>query len=520
MMCVRTWPVVLGWLKRLNPEINGLDGTQCNLVDPSDASSDNICVTDQGALVDPDPSHSLSGTAFEIYGTKSVAAEDEHNPDKVTMGGFVATEIQNKGEAEWGPHIMDCLAPEHVPVISTLATEFALFDRFFAGIPGPTIPNRLFGMSATSQGYSTNDHRRITLGWQQEPMFRLVEDVGLDWRVYFQDAATPWLFKWGRTKERLAKSRQLHTFKSDVAAGDLPALTWIDPSYLDMPELGFPASDQHPSHDVAEGEALIKMVYEALRASPVWNETALVVTYDEHGGFFDHVPTPVAGVPSPDGIACVDCAPEAGSFNFTRLGVRIPAIVASPWVPKGTLVHGPDPASAPSPTSEYELSSLSATVKELFGAPAFLNARDAWAMPLHGVFEDSSLAAPRTDCPLALPEVWTGDAGDAALPPAARRAARAAHVAAGGDGASQAPVSELQLELLVLVEGLASEPGVVVDGSSEEEGGEEPADGGAARLAAAKARLEASGALATEGAAGRYMLARVEAALAAAAARR
>jgi hypothetical protein len=192
-----------------------------------------------------DPSHSLSGTAFEVYGTTSVSAEDEHDPAKVTMGGFVATEIQTKGEAEWGPHIMDCLAPEHVPVITTLvnkpspqrsffffsrspirsncvvadhplhalflcpavfsahaprflwaplyptqASEFAVFDRFFAGIPGPTIPNRLFGMSATSGGYSTNDHLRIALGWPQDPLFRLVEDVGLDWRVYFQDAAT------------------------------------------------------------------------------------------------------------------------------------------------------------------------------------------------------------------------------------------------------------------------------------------------------------------------------------------
>ena len=249
------------------------------------------------------------------------------------------------------------------------------------------------------------------------------------------------------------------------------------------------------------------MVYEALRASPIWNDTALVVTYDEHGGFFDHVPTPVVGVPSPDGVACVDCAPEAASFNFTRLGVRVPAIVASPWVPRGTVVHGPDPAVAPTNTSEYELSSLSATVKGLFGAPAFLNARDAWAAPLHWVFEDSPLVEPRGDCPATLPDVWRGDDANAASPAAARAAARAADLAAGGNGGSRAPVSDLQHELLVLIEGVASEPGAGKAGPS-----------GEGRLAAARARIEASGALATEGAAGRYMMARVEAALTAAAA--
>ncbi|KAK2976737.1 hypothetical protein RJ640_018210 [Escallonia rubra] len=121
-----------------------------------------------------------------------------------------------------------------------------------------------------------------------------------------------------------------------------------------------PANDDHPSHDVYQGQAFVKEVYETLRASPQWNETMLVITYDEHGGFFDHVPTPVRGVPSPDGVL----GQEPFYFKFDQLGVRVPTIVVSPWIEKGTVVHGPK--GSPSPTPEYEHSSIPATVKKIF----------------------------------------------------------------------------------------------------------------------------------------------------------
>lgn len=93
-----------------------------------------------------------------------------------------------------------------------------------------------------------------------------------------------------------------------------------------------PANDDHPSHDVYEGQMFVKEVYETLRASPQWNETLFIITYDEHGGFYDHVPTPVRGVPSPDEIVGV----EPFLFKFDRLGVRVPTIMISPWIDKGT----------------------------------------------------------------------------------------------------------------------------------------------------------------------------------------
>lgn len=157
-----------------------------------------------------------------------------------------------------------------------------------------------------------------------------------------------------------------------------------------------PGNDDHPSHDVAEGQKFVKEVYETLRSSPQWNEMVFIITYDEHGGFFDHVPTPVRDVPSPDGIV----GPEPYFFKFDRLGVRVPTIAISPWINPGTVVHKP---TGPYPSSEFEHSSIPATVKKIFNLKAdFLTKRDAWAGTFEGILQLRE--TPRTDCPVTLPE--------------------------------------------------------------------------------------------------------------------
>ncbi|KAH9300989.1 hypothetical protein KI387_012572 [Taxus chinensis] len=184
-------------------------------------------------------------------------------------------------------------------------------------------------------------------------------------------------------------------FKRHARDGKLPNLTVIEPRYFDLKL--FPANDDHPAHDLANGQKLVKEVYESLRKSPQWNETLFVVTYDEHGGFYDHVPTPVREVPSPDGIV----GPHPYFFTFDRLGVRVPTIMISPWINKRTVVHGP---SGPTPSSEYEHSSIPATVKKIFNLNSdFLTYRDAWAGTFEGVLNVQG--SPRTDCPVVLPEV-------------------------------------------------------------------------------------------------------------------
>jgi phospholipase C len=119
------------------------------------------------------------------------------------------------------------------------------------------------------------------------------------------DGPTALCLKEMRTKRNLLKYRPLESFYKECASGHLPHFSWIDPAYFGIPDVQKP-TDQHPSHDVVYGEELIKKVYDAVRASPSWNNTVLMVTYDEHGGFYDSVPTPLTGVPSPDGKVCTE----------------------------------------------------------------------------------------------------------------------------------------------------------------------------------------------------------------------
>lgn len=119
-------------------------------------------------------------------------------------------------------------------------------------------------------------------------------------------------------------------FKKHCEEGKLPNYTVVEQRFFDL--LSLAANDDHPSHDVSEGQKFVKKVYEALRSSPQWNEMLFIVIYDEHGGFYDHVPTPVKDVPSPDDIA----GPEPYNFKFDRLGVRVPAFLISPWIERGT----------------------------------------------------------------------------------------------------------------------------------------------------------------------------------------
>jgi len=184
----------------------------------------------------------------------------------------------------------------------------------------------------------------------------------------------------------------LATFAEHASQNKLPDYSFIEPIYFDVPFLFSPATDQHPSHSVAEGEKLIKYVYESLRNSPSWEDTLLLITYDEHGGFYDHKPTPMDGIPNPDGLNYTDGNVR---FDFDRLGIRVPAIAISPYI-NPSVIHEPN---GPTPTSHYEHSSVYATLKKLWNLPSFLTKRDEWAGTFEGLFTRDT---PRTDCPTTL----------------------------------------------------------------------------------------------------------------------
>jgi phospholipase C len=315
-----------------------------------------------------------------------------------------------------GPLAMACQPPENVPVLAQLATEFAVCSRWFCSVPGETWPNRNFAHAATSDGQTEIEVRPYT----NRTIFELLESAGADWRIFYDDTPQVWAFPalWD-TPERHAKWFPLDRFADHVAAGGLTAYTFIEPNHrpplhtLDhAPLVGVPdvSDSQHPENnlvsnaaydnftlhgesDFTRAERLIATIYEALRAHPeVFDKTLLLITHDEHGGLYDHVPPPT-GVPSPGGeVSTVGRVQRAllyrktAAFDFTMLGPRVPAVVISPRVPAGTVDAEPrDHASIP------------ATLRTLFAPDAEpLTARDRWSPPFHGLL---TLPGPRTDLP-------------------------------------------------------------------------------------------------------------------------
>ncbi|KAK8586492.1 hypothetical protein V6N13_010083 [Hibiscus sabdariffa] len=380
----RSFDHMIGWMKKsVNPAINGVTGNECNPVSTKDPKSQSVCFTEGSEFVDPDPGHSFDAVEQQVLGSATVPS----------MSGFVEQALSispNMSET-----VMKGFRPESVPVYTSLVGEFAVFDRWFSAIPGPTQPNRLFVYSGTSHGATSNVKKQLVLGFPQKTIFESLHESGLDFGIYFQNIPTTLFYRNLRKLKYVSKFHQFDlTFKKHAGDGKLPSLTVIEPRYFDIK--AFPANDDHPSHDVANGQKLVKEVYETLRASPQWNETLLVITYDEHGGFYDHVQTPFENVPNPDG----NTGPAPKFFKFDRLGVRVPTIMVSPWIKKGTVVSGPN---GPAPNSEFEHSSIPATIKKMFNLPSnFLTYRDAWAGTFEGVVAE--LTSPRTDCPETLPD--------------------------------------------------------------------------------------------------------------------
>ncbi|KAL7124760.1 hypothetical protein ABFS83_14G070700 [Erythranthe nasuta] len=387
----RSFDHILGWLKSARPDIDGLTGSEFNRVNASDPNSRPVYVSDEAFFIDSDPGHSIQAIREQIFG----GADTTANP--APMNGFVqqAESMEADGMSKT---VMSGFKPELVPVYTELANEFAVMDRWFASVPASTQPNRFYVHSATSHGASSNVRKDLINGFPQKTIFDSIDENDLSFGIYYQNIPATLFFKSLRKLKHITKFHDYTLkFKLHAKTGKLPNYVVIEQRYFDVEVC--PANDDHPSHDVAHGQKFVKEVYETLRASPQWEEMALLITYDEHGGFYDHVPTPVSGVPNPDGII----GPDPFYFKFDRLGVRVPTLLISPWIEKGTVIHEP---SGPTTTSQFEHSSIPATVKKLFNLSSnFLTKRDAWA----GTFEKYLYLrdTPRDDCPEKLAEVKT-----------------------------------------------------------------------------------------------------------------
>jgi phospholipase C len=371
----RSFDHMLGRLNKNDSRIDGLTGAEYNV-----ARGKKWFVNSTAPYVSPfDPHHSFPDTTKQIFGNSSTWV------DPAPMSGFAENHLKYKDF--W--QVMNGFTPERVPAISTLATEFGLFDHYFSALPGPTVPNRLFFHSGTTDGTTHGDDIDLIEGWPQKCFVDVLNENNVTWRNYFQDVPDMLYLRSPRKPQNMRNMRPWDEFLSDAAEGTLPTYSWLSPQFY--PTGDSQAKDQHPDHDVVEGERLLASVYEALRKSPKWGKTALLVTYDEHGGFYDHVSPPMHNIPNPDGKNASD---DASHFNFTREGIRIPAILISPLVPKNTVVKA-------APSAVYEHTSIWNTFTRLFGMMGEpITKRYQWAAPYDHVL---SLSEPRTDCPMTIP---------------------------------------------------------------------------------------------------------------------
>jgi len=377
----------------------------------------------------PDPGEEYQHVNTQLFGlidppaNRGVPADEMVTPfnappyskARPSMDGFVADYI-SAWQAELGreprydeyAQIMTGYAPVQLPVTSALARGFATFDHWFCEVPSQTFANRSFFHAASSSGLVNNlsPADSFPLHNTDQTIFERLDRSGLDWRVYCDPPShmsltgiihAPRLWRYFAT--RFVTTDR---FLQDCADGTLPAYSFIEPNLLyghnDMhPAFGamFPGVPIDPPSSLLGGEALLAKIYNAIRSSSsdtgsnAWN-TLLVVTCDEHGGTYDHVPPPLVQPPCPGGPAG-----ELG-FRFDRSGVRVPAFVISPWIPAQTVV-----------TAEYRHTSVIATLRERWQLGAALTGRDAAAAGLAPIL---SLEAPRD------PDGWP-DARPLPVPP-------------------------------------------------------------------------------------------------------
>ena len=253
-----------------------------------------------------------------------------------------------------GFRVMECFNPGQVPCIMTLAQQFALFNFWYSSLPGPTWPNRFFVHAATSGGLSDSPSTAaIAEGYsfKNGTIYDALTKAGKEWRIYndgLPQTAGIDSLRMEYVNPFTTNFREMSDFAQDVKDGTLPDYTFIEPHYGGFLATNYASGNSmHPQDDVRRGDALIKQVYEALRNSVYWQDTVLIITFDEHGGFFDHVPPPPA-VPTGDDATYANAA---DNFEIRILyGIRVPGIVISAYTPAG-LVIGTDPAD---PTTMFD----------------------------------------------------------------------------------------------------------------------------------------------------------------------
>jgi phospholipase C len=376
---------------------DGLTGEEAN----PDQNGDPVPVyaiqsTNKNAYTMPgaDPGEGYVATNSQLFGSSTAPT-----PPVATNQGFITDYNYTLGWEKTTPgwtivsgtvatDIMGVFPPAMLPILSGLAKGFAVCDQWFASVPTETLPNRAFVNAGTSQGHMDDDTKTFT----SPSIYGSLTTAGVSWSIYgYTSSPLTRLDFTDTTKAPSSHFGLFKDFQKAAAAGTLSSYSFLEPSW------GASGNSQHPNYNVALGEQLIHDVYYALKNGPAWNQTLLIITYDEHGGCYDHVAPPLGAIPP-------DTDTGEFGFDFTRFGVRVQTVLVSPLIAAGTVFR----VAAGSMPLDH--TSILKTVETRWNL-AVLTKRDAAAQDVGAVL---TLAKPRTDDPLKGVVVPTAKVADPA----------------------------------------------------------------------------------------------------------
>lgn len=334
----RSFDHMLGFLyrdsKNRSPAGHDFDGLSGDESNPDETGRRinvyPIAATDPHPYLMPgaDPGEGFYNTNYQLYATDNPASDAVPQNQgfvrnfKSAIASDLAKHYKDSLPGTQPAHIMGMYTPELLPVLSGLAKGYAVCDAWFASVPTMTMPNRAFALAGTSQGHMDNHVKIFTCS----SIFGRLSEQHLDWAIfgYNRDPLTRHNFPDTQNADE-RHFGHFRDFQARAHNGTLPAFTFLEPSW------DASGNSQHPNYDVAAGEQLIHDVYRAVRDGKHWSSTLLIINYDEHGGTYDHVAPPADAVPPGDGTLG-----EYG-FDFTRFGVRVPAVLVSPLIAQGTV---------------------------------------------------------------------------------------------------------------------------------------------------------------------------------------
>ncbi|RFU31706.1 hypothetical protein B7463_g4635, partial [Scytalidium lignicola] len=313
--------------KGLENPIN--NGPYCNPYNVTDLSAGFFCSEPKDFdSVTNDPSHAVTGNNMEFYGQwtpdNTAIAEGRLLPNNQ---GFITEQIHNYGSktniTELAMQVMNYYTEDEVPVLTSMVQNFLTFNHWhsdFAGHPWP----------CTNLGTDYN------YGFNYTSIFEAVTEAGHTWKNYWDTAGGTGpeakAYTWTLESNNTDLVVPMTQFYTDALAGDLPTFSYLNPSCC-----GVGTTSMHDSGLVSDGEAFIKKVYDSLRAGPQWDNSLLIITFDETGGFHDHVAPSLA--PRPDNLTYSEAAPNGieYTYEFNRLGGRVPTWLISPWITEGAV---------------------------------------------------------------------------------------------------------------------------------------------------------------------------------------